>query len=56
VRIARETEAKEREIRAAEMIARLQDRKIAAERYLLPRQRRNHWQEAIADMIHAGKH
>lgn len=55
VRRDREAAAKERDARASEQIAQLRGRKAAAEGYLIPRQRRNHWQEAIADMIHSGR-
>lgn len=55
VRLAREAEALARDIRSAAMIQRLQDRKINAEGFLIPRQRRNHWQEAITRMIDSGK-
>lgn len=55
IHLAREEEAREREIRATQMIARLQERKDVVEEYLVPRQRRNHWQEGIATMIHSGR-
>lgn len=51
----REEEAVEREFRASEMIRGLQRRKEDVEDYLIPRQRRNHWQEGIATMIHSGR-
>lgn len=44
---------RERDARASEMITDLKGRKEVAEGFLIPRQRRNHWQEAIATMIHS---
>lgn len=54
-RLAREAAAAERDADSSEQIAQLRGRKAVAEGYLIPRQRRNHWQEAIADMIHSGR-
>lgn len=55
IRYAREADQTERDARSSEMIDNLRDRKDAAEGFLIPRQRRNHWQEAIATMIHSRK-
>lgn len=51
----REKEAKYRDERSDRMLAELQDRKRVAEGVLQDRQRRNHWQEAISEMIQAGR-
>ena len=50
-RLAQEVAATEREADARDRIAQLSARKEAVEGYLILRQRRNHWQESIADMI-----
>jgi hypothetical protein len=55
VRREREAAARKRDAEAVEKIAQLQGRKVAAEGYLIPRQRRNHWREAVAGMIHSGR-
>ena len=55
VRRAREIEAKYRDERSDRMLADLQSRKQAAEKILADRQRRNHWQEAIAELIQPKK-
>lgn len=54
IRHAKDTEATERDARSSEMITQLQDRRDAAEGFLIPRQRKNHWQDSIAQMIHSG--
>lgn len=56
IRHAREADQTERDARSSEMITNLQDRRDVAENFLIPRQRRNHWQEAISTMIHSGGH
>lgn len=43
-----------RDALSSEMIADLQSRRDAAEGFLVPRQRRNHWQESIVAMIQSG--
>lgn len=47
----REIEQRYRDERSDRMIAELQDRKRVAEGLLHDRQRRNHWQEAISQLI-----
>lgn len=47
----REREQEYRDERSDRMLAELQDRKEVAEGVLQDRQRRNHWQEAISQMI-----
>lgn len=54
-RRVREIEQKYRDERSDRMIAELQDRKRVAEGILQDRQRRNHWQEAIAQLIQSGR-
>ena len=51
----REIEQRHRDERSDRMIAELQDRKRVAEGILQDRQRRNHWQEAIAQLIQSGR-
>lgn len=51
----REIEQMYRDERSDRMLAELQDRKRAAEGVLHDRQRQNHWQEAISEMIQAGR-
>lgn len=51
----REIEQKYRDERSDRMIAELQDRKRVAEGILCDRQRRNHWQEAISQLIQSGR-
>lgn len=47
----REVAEDERDASAREQIHDLLQRKAEVEKYLIPRQRRNHWQEAIREMI-----
>lgn len=54
-RRVREREAEYRDERSDRMLAELQDRKRVVEKILRDRQRRNHWQEAINQLIQAGR-
>lgn len=54
-RRVREREAEYRDERSDRMLAELQDRKRVAEGILRDRQRRNHWQEAISQLIQSGR-
>lgn len=56
VRRVAEVETQRRDETARDQISELQRRKAEVEGYLIPRQRRNHWQEAVAHMIHSGRH
>lgn len=51
----REIEQRCRDERSDRMLAELQDRKRVAEGVLHDRQRRNHWQEAISQLIQSGR-
>lgn len=50
-RIVQYGEAAERDVRASGMIAELQDRKCVVEKFLIQRQQRNHWQDAINEIL-----
>ena len=51
----REIEQKYRDERSDRMLEELQCRKRVAEGILQDRQRRNHWQEAISQLIQSGR-
>lgn len=55
-RKAREVEIKQIDAHIEEQIESLRERGRLVESFLVPRQRRNHWQEAVAEMIRSGGH
>ncbi len=55
-RKAREAEIEQIDAHIEEKIQDLRERGRVVESFLVPRQRRNHWQEAVAEMIRSGGH
>lgn len=52
----RDAERVEMDAHIEEKIQDLRERGQLVESFLVPRQRRNHWQEAVAEMIRSGGH